>query len=193
MLRLEIWDIRVPNILLDISRRLDACIIHSYLYYSVLIFLFIPLFISIMITDPFCRYSCTYLMLEYLYIMCLFPVLRLSAYMRGIFHVYMYRRLSSRPRCSIFWEAGLTCSGRNFDPHQHHDMYLIASGGSPVNNELDMPASSLWAQRESLGVLPWAHTHPELSTRIRDYQIPFRDHISLGHPSGCWTWVNLFR
>ena len=36
--------------------------------------------ISIMITDPFCMYSCTYIMLEYLCILCLFPVLRLSVH-----------------------------------------------------------------------------------------------------------------
>ena len=32
----------------------------------------------------------------------------------------------------------------------------------------------------------------ELATRIHDYHVPFRDHISLGHPSGCWTWMKLF-
>jgi len=46
-------DIVVPYITRDISRKLDAFIIHSYIYYPVFIFLFIPVLISIMITDPF--------------------------------------------------------------------------------------------------------------------------------------------
>ena len=41
-------------------------------------FLICPCSLSIMLTDLFCRYSCTYLMLKLLCIWRLFPVLRLN-------------------------------------------------------------------------------------------------------------------
>ena len=48
-----------------------------------------------MITDLFCKYSCTYLMLELLYIWRLFPVLRLSVRTQGIFALRMYIAIAS--------------------------------------------------------------------------------------------------
>jgi len=54
----------------------------SLLFVSIFIFNFIH--ISIMITDH-CKYSCTYLMLELLCILYLFPVLRLSVRTWGYF------------------------------------------------------------------------------------------------------------
>ena len=60
--------------------------IHRYHYCLVFISLFIHIFIYIMITDPFCRYSCTTLKLKLLCILYYFPSLRLSICTRLYFH-----------------------------------------------------------------------------------------------------------
>ena len=43
MTRLEIWDIVVADISLDTHRRLVTYTIYRYIYYSIFIFLFIPI------------------------------------------------------------------------------------------------------------------------------------------------------
>jgi len=66
--------------------------IHRYLYYLVFSSVFSHISTSLMITNPFCRYSCTYIMLELLYIWRLFSVLRLSVCTWGYLRPTYVRR-----------------------------------------------------------------------------------------------------
>jgi len=61
----EIRDIIFSDISLDSHMRLIIDTVHRYLYYLAFISLFIHISISLMITDPFCRYSFTYLCWAY--------------------------------------------------------------------------------------------------------------------------------
>jgi len=125
MPRLEIRDIVVYDILRDTNRRLVTYIIHRYPYYSIFIFLFTSVFISIMITNPFCKYS----LLIWCWNNCVyciyFLILRLSAYMQSIFLVYASSTLVASPLLYILgsgaWQIDFQRKGRSITKWtQHH-------------------------------------------------------------------------